>query len=178
MMSELCLDYQRATFGGGWLRAALLAAGIAAAAAVLFYQWGISQEIVRREVELSKIERQLKPGAASAIRVSGTPKQLEDDIRRAKGVIEQLLLPWERMFAAIETSDEKGIALLLVQPNAEKRRITIGGEAKSLIVVLDYIRRLERSGALAKVHLTSHEVQQQDPQKPVRFVIEASWAAS
>jgi Tfp pilus assembly protein PilN len=174
MIPALCLDYQRAGGGHGRLRVLLLAAGLVAAGGVLAYEWQLSTEIARREVELGQMKEQARPRGLP--RVSASPHQLEEEVQRAKGVIQQLTLPWERMFTAIETSDEKGIALLSVQPDAEKRRITIGGEAKNLLVMLDYVRRLESSGALTRVHVTNHEVQQQDPQKPVRFTLEASWA--
>ena len=175
MMPELCLDYQRTVYGRAWVRALLLAAGVLAAATVLVYQWRLGQEIAQREIEVGKMRHEMRTRTVP-LKVSGTPKQLEEEIRRAKGVIEQLTLPWDQMFAAIESSDARGIALLSIQPDAEKRRISIGGEAKDLIVVLDYVRRLDLSGALAKVHLKSHEVQQQDPQRPVRFLLEATWA--
>jgi len=176
MMPALSLDYQRTGSGHGWLRAALLALGLAAAAGVLTYERQLAGEIASREAELGRMKEQVRPRASMRVNVS--PRQLEEEIQRAKGVIQQLTLPWEKMFAAIESSDDKGIALLTIQPDAEKRHITVGGEAKNLLVMLDYVRRLETSGALTRVHVTSHEVQQQDPQKPVRFMLEAAWAVN
>jgi Tfp pilus assembly protein PilN len=172
----LCLDYQRVGSDRGRLRALLLLLGLTAAGAISAYEWHLAGEIAQREAELGRMKEQALP--RKAVRVNASPRQLEEEVQRAKGVIQQLTLPWDRMFAAIESSDDRGIALLAIQPDAEKRRITIGGEAKNLLVMLDYVRRLEHSGALARVYVTNHEVQQQDPQKPVRFMLEASWAVS
>jgi Tfp pilus assembly protein PilN len=174
MTPALYLDYQHSGYGHGWLRAVLLALGIAMAAGALTYERQLAGEIASREAELGRMKEQMRPRAA--VRVNASPRQLEEEIQRAKGVIQQLTLPWEKMFAAIESSDDKGVALLTIQPDAEKRHITVGGEAKNLLIMLDYVRRLETSGALTHVYVTSHEVQQQDPQKPVRFMLEASWA--
>jgi hypothetical protein len=174
MMPALSLDYQRSGYGHGWPRTVLLALGLAAAAAVFTYERQLAGEITSREAELGRMKEQARPRVA--VRVSASPRQLEDDIQRAKGVIRQLTLPWEKMFTAIESSDDKSIALLAIQPDAEKRHITIGGEAKNLLVMLNYVQRLETSGVLTRVHVTSHEVRQQDPQKPVRFMLEAAWA--
>lgn len=174
MMPALSLDYLHAGYSRGWPRTVLLALGLAAAAGVFAYERRLAGEIAIHEAELGRMKEQARPRAA--VRVNLGPRQLEEEIQRAKDVIRQLALPWERMFAAIESSDDKGIALLAIQPDAEKRRITIGGEAKNLLAMLNYVRRLETSGVLARVHVTSHEVQQQDPQKPVRFMLEAVWA--
>jgi hypothetical protein len=176
MMPALCLDYQRTGTGHGRVRIALFGLGLVAALGVIAYGRSLADEIVRREVELGRMKEQARP--RQAVRVNVSPRQAEEEIQRAKGVIQQLTLPWDGMFAAIESSDDKGIALLAIQPDAEKRKIAIGGEAKTLLVMLDYVRRLDRSGALTGVHVTNHEVQQQDPLKPVRFMLEAAWAVS
>lgn len=174
MMPALSLDYQRRQPAGGWWPAALLAAGLVAAGGSLVYERQLAGAIAQRQAELGQMKAQARPRHAARLDLSA--RQLEEEVRRAKGVIRQLTLPWDRMFAAIESSDHRSIALLTIRPDAEKQRTLIGGEAKSLTAMLDYVRRLEHSGALARVHVTGHEVQQKDPQRPVRFMLEADWA--
>jgi hypothetical protein len=41
--------------------------------------------------------------------------------------------------------------------------------------VLQYLRFLAARPALADVYLQSHDLQKQDPQRPVRFVLSAEW---
>lgn len=43
--------------------------------------------------------------------------------------------------------------------------------------MLDYIRRLNKGEFLTDVHLVSHQIQQSDPQRPVRFVLSCAWPA-
>jgi hypothetical protein len=174
MMPALCLDYQHRRPGSVWWRAGLLVIGLVAASGALLYERQLAGAIAQHQAELGQIRQRLHP--RRVVRADASPRQIEEEVRRAKGVIRQLTLPWDRMFAAIEASDNHGIALLTVQPDADKQHTLIGGEAKSLMVMLEYVQRLERSGALARVHVTTHEVQQQDPQKPVRFMLEADWA--
>jgi hypothetical protein len=36
-----------------------------------------------------------------------------------------------------------------------------------------YVQRLENSPALGEVHLVSHQVQNEDPQRPIQFSLQA-----
>lgn len=171
----LRLDFGRAPLSRSGLM--LFAAGILVIAALLLVQWQLSRAIEARQGEIGGIERALK-ARAPALRPLGGELSAAEEIGRAKAVIQQLLLPWDQLFTAIESSDSKGIALLSIQPDAEKRLIVIGGEARNFEVLLDYIRQLERSRVLLRAHLTSHEVQKKDPQHPIRFTIASEWGTA
>jgi hypothetical protein len=173
MTARLDLDFERKVFGPARARVILLVFGIVAIAGAVGYERILAGEIARREVEISRMQEQMR--ARQPVRVNVSARQLDDEVKRAKEVIQHLTLPWTRLFAAIESTDKTNVALLTVQPDASKRRITIGGEAKHLAGMLDYVRALEGSGMLSRVYVTSHEVQRQDPQHPVRFMLEASW---
>lgn len=155
----------------------LLTAGALLCALLLVYAWQLARSIDQRQGEIGGIQRSLQAHAPAA-RPLARGLSVGEEIERAKGVIQQLLLPWDALFAAIESSERKGIALLSIQPDAQKRLIAIGGEARNLEVLLDYIRQLEHSRALVRVHLTSHELQKKDPQHPVRFALAAEWGAT
>jgi hypothetical protein len=43
--------------------------------------------------------------------------------------------------------------------------------------MLDYVDRLQAAAPLERVMLESHEVQSQAPEKPVRFIVSATWRA-
>lgn len=175
MTARLDLDFERRVFGPPRVRVVLLALGIAAMAGVLGYERFIASEIAQREAEIHRMQEQVR--ASQPVRVNISARQLDEEVKRAKGVIQHLTLPWTRLFAAIESTDKQNVALLSLQPDASKRRITIGGEAKHLAAMLDYVRALEKGGMVSRVYVTSHEVQRQDPTHPVRFMLEASWGA-
>jgi len=175
MTTRLDLDFERKVFGPSRPRRSLLVVGIVALAAVIGYERMMAGEIARHEVDLLRMEQQIR--ARQPVQVHISARQLADEVQRAKAVIQHLTLPWTRLFAAIESTDKQNVALLAVQPDASKRRITIGGEAKNLAAMLEYVRSLEKSGMLSRVYVTSHEVQRQDPQHAVRFMLEASWGA-
>jgi hypothetical protein len=91
-------------------------------------------------------------------------------------VVEHLTVPWDRLFGALEAIEEKQVALLSVTPNVQKRQVRIFAEAKTLADMLSYHQKLEQSPAFSEVALTEHEVQLQDPERPVRFNILATWS--
>ena len=97
------------------------------------------------------------------------------EIKRANEVIGQLNQPWDELFTAVETGDRKHVALLSIEPDPQKRQVKVTAEAKNLAAMLNYARSLEQQQLLTDIFLQSHQVQQQDPEKPVRFVFTATW---
>jgi hypothetical protein len=84
-------------------------------------------------------------------------------------------VPWSELFASAESAAMPDVALLSIESDTDKRRVKISGEAKHLEAVLEYLRFLAARPALADVYLQSHNVQKQDPQRPVRFTVNAQW---
>ena len=102
-------------------------------------------------------------------------QQLKPEIKRANEVTQQLELPWDSLFLAVEASYQEKVALLGIQPDAQKHTVNIAAEAKDLISMLEYVKRLGQEPNLSDVHIINHQVQDQDPQKPVRFTVLAIW---
>jgi len=75
----------------------------------------------------------------------------------------------------VEGAAGKDVALLAIQPDKHKGEVVIGGEAKDVAAMLNYMRRLNDARQLSEVVLLSHQIEQQDPQKPVRFNLSAKW---
>jgi Tfp pilus assembly protein PilN len=79
------------------------------------------------------------------------------------------------LFKAVESSASDRVALLSIQPDEKRGTVSIGGEARNVEAMLDYVRRLQRSGTLSNIYLVNHQVEQRDPQTPVRFSVVATW---
>ena len=175
-MRALQLDYRRDSRPLPWLGQLLLAT--AAAALVLLH--GYYQELEQRSAiweakidhiaRLSssrvRVERPLSEPAARA-------RMLE--VQQANQVLRQLSLPWNALFKAVETSAGNDVALLALQPDTQKGTVRISGEAKHLDAVLEFVRQLGAREVFASVFLQNHQLQQQDPQRPVRFTLLAVW---
>ncbi len=171
-MRRLKLDFQRksASMGGGVvvLAIALLLGG------KLFADYrDVTAEIERGEAALTRLERLAGHKAVRPGKQGADPYSAE--IKRANEVIDQLALPWDQLFASVEEAAGKDVALLSIQPDKHKGAVSIEGEAKDIAAMLDYMRRLNEAKQLRKIDLLSHQVQQQDPQKPVRFNLSARW---
>jgi Tfp pilus assembly protein PilN len=90
-------------------------------------------------------------------------------------VVRELALPWASLVQAIEQASTRQVALLQLQPDAEKRIVKLTAEARSREAMFDYMRRLGAANGLADVHIVSHQVQREDPQHPIQFSVQASF---
>jgi hypothetical protein len=91
--------------------------------------------------------------------------------------MQRLQLPWHELFGSIEAARNANVALLSIESEHDRRRVKIYAEAKDLDAMVAYLGLLRRRPALTEVYLESHELQLKDPQRPVRFVLNASWRA-
>lgn len=96
-------------------------------------------------------------------------------LRAAVQVQRELIAPWADLLRALESSASKDVALVAVEPAAERQTVKITAEARQLDAMLDFLVTLGSRG-LADVHLQSHQTQQQQPGAPIRFVVQARWA--
>jgi hypothetical protein len=156
---------------------ALLAFGALLAGLAFFWYQALLIEIERHETRIGEMAR----AAPRSTVVTGDPRQLEEEIKRANVILRQLTQPWDALFQALESTSarqEKTIALLTIEPDPEKRQVRITGEAKNLTTMLEYVKRLSDDATLSNVYLLSHQVQTRDPDRPVRFSLSAEWKTS
>lgn len=102
-------------------------------------------------------------------------ERLQTELKIANKVVARLAMPWGDLFREIETSVDENVSLLNVEPDTEKSELRIMAEAKNFTAMLDYIKRLRASEVFKDAHIQSHQVQVSDPQKPVRFMVNAKW---
>lgn len=173
-MSMLRLDYQQ-NLPFPWAGPALLALTLMALTLTVVYYVELNDEVVSWEDRLDHIER--RQGLASAAGRAGGHgvEDMAQEVKRANEVLRQLTLPWDELFKAVESAAGKEVALLVMEPNAEKHVVKISGETKDLAKLLKYITQLEEQDVFGQVYLQSHQVQQQNPDKPVRFSLLAVW---
>jgi hypothetical protein len=173
-MPALKLDHQRNAdaylLRGTLLLVSVLIILVAAAA----YYRSLEAQAEQWEAKAEKLERTMKRGAADRMD-ERTAADLILEVKRANEVVRELLQPWERLFQAVESAGGKDVALLALEPNPERKTVKIRGEAKDMQALLGYVRRLQDCDSFAAVYLQSHQVQQQEAQKPVRFVLLADW---
>lgn len=173
-MKRLNLDFKRPgprfSLGG----VVLLVAGLAVAAQLAVLASDLRDRIGAAEQKLARLEKEGRRRVVQRDQpADGAALQLE--VRQANEILHQLALPWHGLFKAIESSNEKEVALLAVQPDMQRRVLRLSGEAKNFDALLAYVARLEKNEALSQVYITQHEIRSQDPEKPVRFALVANW---
>lgn len=176
-MRPLFLDYQRKAPGGSRLGWAVLAAGVVAAGIAIHAFVETSRELQQAEYTLSRLERKPVPVVRGDLARSDTVR-LGDEIKFANSVVERLTLPWEDLLQALEATTTGDVALLSVEPDAQRKLLRITAETKNKSDMLAYVDRLSGSRRLTGVHLVSHQVGNQEPGQPVRFSMQAYWGAS
>lgn len=172
-MRRLQLDFQRRPRLAPWPGVLLLLLALLLAQQMLGQYLGqnAEQAMLEGALEYHQVPR---PSAAASPKTPDSP-QLRREIQRANEVVEQISLPWDLLLATMEQAAGPDIALLAIQPNVQKASIKLSGEARNMDVLLAYIRRLEKQRGLQQAHLQSHQVQIEDPDKPIHFVVVANW---
>jgi Tfp pilus assembly protein PilN len=132
--------------------------------------------LVGAQDELERLQR----NAAGPRVVKMAPKQPVNEATRrefdaARRILQELTLPWEPLFRAIESSLDKQTALLAIEPDAGKGMVRITGEARDYLAILAFMRRLEQAGALVAVHLLNHQIREDVAERPYQFILAASW---
>jgi hypothetical protein len=122
---------------------------------------------VRLELERVETVRVMLSGERRA----APKKNLDEEQKAAEAVVRQLALPWSAMVRAVEAAASPDVALLQMQPEARERQLRLTAEARSERAMLAYLRRLASGDTLADVHLASHQVVLEDPQRPIQFTV-------
>ena len=107
-----------------------------------------------------------------------TPQQIEisrAEIKEVNKIIDDLSTPWDTLFRIFESTVDDDTVLLALEPQTDRDELLVTAETRNFSTMQTYLARLRESPSLRDIYISSHEVQQQDPQHPVRFVINAKW---
>ena len=81
------------------------------------------------------------------------------------------MAPWSEIVRSVEEAATGEVAVLLLQPDALRRELRLSAEARNQDMMLEFLRRLASVKVLADVHVVRHQVQMEDPERPVNFSI-------
>jgi hypothetical protein len=154
---------------------AILLLGILALVGVL-YQFKVAMdEVAYWDSRITAMDRRVQRKTAPQFSPGRGSREITQEIKKANTIMGEIDLPWESLFDSIEYASGHDVALLSFQPDAASRKMLIGGEAKNMPALLDFVAALERESALKDTHLLKYEIKRDDPQRPVIFSITASW---
>ncbi len=165
------LHPHRRTNRSGWV---LLALGLLAVSAVLAWRWlELDPRLQAAQAQLQRAQASLSANEPVLQKLSD--EQLNSDWSQAVGIAQQLGTPWEALFAELEAGADHGVALLSLEPDAQRHELLLNGEARDYAALVDYYRYLQSQPMLTSVALQTHQMNRQDRDKPIRFRITAHW---
>lgn len=157
----------------------ILLIGLLVLAGVLLQFRQVTEEVNHWTNRVERLEKQQQQKAVPRTRSSPRIKEFSQEIRKeimqANAILDQINLPWETLFDAIEHAATEEIALLSLQPNVASRTLRLSGEAKSMSELLDFVEALERELVFENVHLLNYKVKQDNPHRPIIFLLTAAW---
>jgi hypothetical protein len=172
MMPRLVIDYQhRRNPRLGWF---LLVLGAVLCLGAMLSKQRLEQEVAAVEAHVQGASKASDAPAAAAAK----GRTVEIEISEAEGITRQLATPWQKLFQSVERAYSGEVALLSVQPDAQRGSVSIVGEAKEYVDVLSFVRRLNQQAPLGDAHLVGTEIKEADPQRPMVFTIAARWRIS
>lgn len=171
-MKALHLDFIRAPAPPRWPQLVLLVVAGAFAA-------DVARNYVETRDSIDVIERQLVRKSRTSLPAdvprTRSIQYREGDLAAARETIRRMSLPWDRLFAAIESARTEGTLLLAVEPEADAGSVTLTGEARDYLRLLNYVSALSTADGLQRVQLVRHAAISGHPQRALAFTITASW---
>jgi len=168
-MNRLELDFIAPPRRPLWPGVLVLAGSLAIAGVLGIHYRDVRVELERLETAGGLLSAERRPQRA-------IPKErIDEAVKNAETVVRQLTLPWASLAETIESAATKDVAILQLQPDAQQRLLRLTAEARHQEAMLEYLRRLAATQVLADVHVVSHQVQHEDPQRPIQFAVQASF---
>jgi len=133
-----------------------------------------AKEREAREQQLSAARKKAIASAPARLPETAIPEAQANAVNTA---VLQLNLPWRALQDAVASATPPAIALVALEPDARKQILKITAEARNADDMVAYIEQLKQEEFFAGAGLVRHEINAGDPNRPIRFQIEAQWRA-
>lgn len=137
----------------------------------------------RKQDEVALLRAQTQAQARSQAPAQAAPAVARAPVPEAQAnavnaAVLQLNLPWRALHDAVQAGTPANIALLALEPDARKSSVRITAEARSSDDMIAYVEQLQKDEWFSAVVLARHEINEQDPNRPIRFQLDARWRAA
>jgi Tfp pilus assembly protein PilN len=182
-MNKVNIDFAPASLARSVFRTPRQTWALVLAVAVIASALGAVRVGMRQrqwEVELLRAQSQARTQAQvqAARPVAVRPPVPEAQASAVNAAVLQLNLPWRALHDAVQAGTPSSIALLALEPDAKKSSVRITAEAKSSDDMIAYVEQLQKGEWFSAVTLARHEINEQDPNRPIRFQLDAQWRAA
>jgi hypothetical protein len=173
-MKQVIISFHRPSlWRQHWLGFLCLFLGLLMAAGTTWFGSRIYAQHVRWNTYLAALRNE-----GSTHRTNETiddKEAIKAQIQAANEVIGQLDTPWAELFSVLEGAYSDNATLLGADPDPVARSVRLSAEAKDMGSMLAFVRLLRQSKVLGDAYVISHAVNQQDAQRPIRFVVSSHW---
>lgn len=147
----------------------------------LLYQYNVATKAINYwNLHIEYVEKKQNRNKTQQLRLNPQNKEasqeISKEIKTANVTLGHINFPWEVLFDSIESAASKDIALLSLLPNVSKRSLRIGGEARNMSVLLDFVKAMEHETIFVNTHLLNYKIIKGDSQQPIVFQITTSWS--
>lgn len=178
-MKKVRIDFaprsvRRSLFLAGLPAWAGSAVALALAASAGWASWQLTAS--QRAFEAERAAARARQVEARPLKVAAAvPALAPAEAAAVNTVVMQLNLPWRDLRDAVRAATPRSVALLALEPDAKQRALRLTAEAKSGDDMVDYVERLKQQPVFESVVLVRHEINDQDPNRPLRFQVDAQW---
>ena len=156
----------------GWMRVSAVGLALAGMMALV----AVGMQWLELERQQDAVHVLLAEARARQAAVSGepapkprAPRYSAQQLMQFNAVIRQLNTPWSEVLDALERQTPPGVALILVEPDANKRIVHVQAEAKEVDALFAYVDLLAADVAFSGAVPLQHETNEQDPTRPARL---------
>lgn len=155
---------------------ALAGAGVLLCVGAAIGGWQLMEQRREREHQMQHLRERVAAISARPVEVArvAIPEAQASFVNAA---IMQLNLPWRALQDAVLAATPRTVALVAMEPDPRKRLLKITAETKTSDDMVAYVEALKEQDSFSDVLLTRHEINEQDPNRPLRFQLEATWLA-
>lgn len=162
MMHKLQIDFRDTRQRSPWIGRVMLAG-----AALVALDAGLSYHTAKSTLGENQARLAQRTPARNA------PKVSPQEVAAARETVQRLTLPWDDLFAAIESAASDKVALAAIEPDPRNGTVTISGDSKDYLAALSYVLNLSHSEGLDRVQMVRHEQKNES----VSFAVSAAWSA-
>jgi Tfp pilus assembly protein PilN len=152
----------------------LAGAALALCAAAGSGGWRYHQHAMAYEAQLARLHARASAPPVTPVALRQPPLP-EAQANAVNNTILQLNLPWRALHDAVRTATPPAVALLAFEPDARKHTLRITAETRSSDEMVDYVRALQGQEGFSSVTLARHEINDLDPNHPIRFQVDVEW---
>jgi Tfp pilus assembly protein PilN len=145
---------------------------LVAAAAVVGWRYLGQQQAYQAQLATLNARARAPVALPAAMRQPPVPEAQAGAVNAA---ILQLNLPWRALRDAVQAATPPSVALLALEPDARKHTLRITAEVRGSDEMIGYVEQLQRQDWFSSVTLARHEINDQDPNHPIRFQVDAQW---